>query len=117
MGCSKADLGIARRYVAMWDNSAIRDRIWSQLEAEYELTCVELIAIRGGERLLDSEPVLQGSIDRRNPYVDPLSFIQIELIKRRKLASADQGPEADEELSRLNLLAVNGIASGLRNTG
>jgi phosphoenolpyruvate carboxylase len=117
MGCSKADLGIARRYVAMWDNSEIRDRIWARLEAEYELTVAELIAIRGGERLLDSEPVLQGSIDRRNPYVDPLSFIQIELIKRRRIAGSDPGQEADEELSRLNLLAVNGIASGLRNTG
>jgi len=117
MGCSKADLGIARRYVAMWDNSEIRDRIWARLEAEYELTVAELIAIRGGERLLDSEPVLQGSIDRRNPYVDPLSFIQIELIKRRRLAGTYQGQEADEEISRLNLLAVNGIASGLRNTG
>ena len=38
--------------------------------------------IRGGERLLDSEPVLQASIDRRNPFVDPLSFVQIELLRR-----------------------------------
>ena len=54
------------------------------LDAELELTRAELIAIRGGTRLLDSEPVLQASIDRRNPYVDPLSFIQIELLKRRR---------------------------------
>jgi phosphoenolpyruvate carboxylase len=113
MGCSKADPGIARRYVALWDDVAARDRIWGLLDAELELTRAELVAIRGGGRLLDSEPVLQASIDRRNPYVDPLSFVQIELLKRRRRGEA----ESDEELGRLSLLAINGIASGLRNTG
>ena len=75
------------------------------------LVPAELVAIRGGSRLLDSEPVLQASIDRRNPYVDPLSFVQIELLKRRRRGSDS------EELARLSLLAINGIASGLRNTG
>jgi phosphoenolpyruvate carboxylase len=111
MGCSKADPGIARRYVALWDNVGARDRIWGVLDAELELTRAELVAIRGGSRLLDSEPVLQASIDRRNPYVDPLSFVQIELLKRRRRGSDS------EELARLSLLAINGIASGLRNTG
>jgi phosphoenolpyruvate carboxylase len=111
MGCSKADPGIARRYVALWDNVVARDRIWGVLDAELELTRAELVAIRGGSRLLDSEPVLQASIDRRNPYVDPLSFVQIELLKRRRRGSDS------EELARLSLLAINGIASGLRNTG
>jgi phosphoenolpyruvate carboxylase len=111
MGCSKADLGIARRYVSMWDRADVRDRIWGLLEAEYELTVSELIAVRGGQRLLDSEPVLQASIDRRNPYVDPLSYIQIELLSRRRRG------DDDDRLGRLSLLAINGIASGLRNTG
>jgi phosphoenolpyruvate carboxylase len=113
MGCSKADPGIARRYVALWDDVGARDRIWGLLDAELELTRAELIAIRGGTRLLDSEPVLQASIDRRNPYVDPLSFVQIELLKRRRRGESD----SEEELARLSLLAINGIASGLRNTG
>jgi len=115
MGCSKADPGIARRYVALWDDVGARERIWGVLDAELELTRAELIAIRGGTRLLDSEPVLQASIDRRNPYVDPLSFIQIELLRRRRRGGSDSA--ADEELARLSLLAINGIASGLRNTG
>ena len=92
MGCSKADPGIAQRYVALWDNVAARERIWGVLEAELELTRAELIAIRGGTRLLDSEPVLQASIDRRNPYVDPLSFIQIELLKRRRRGARIPSP-------------------------
>jgi phosphoenolpyruvate carboxylase len=111
MGCSKADPGIARRYVARWDEVPARDRIWGLLDAELELSRAELVQVRGGERLLDSEPVLQASIDRRNPYVDPLSFVQIELLKRRH-RDGDS-----EELARLSLLAINGIASGLRNTG
>jgi phosphoenolpyruvate carboxylase len=113
MGCSKADPEIARRYVALWDDVDARERVWGVLDAEFELTRAELIAIRGGTRLLDSEPVLQASIDRRNPYVDPLSFIQMELLKRRRRGDSD----SDEELARLSLLAINGIASGLRNTG
>jgi phosphoenolpyruvate carboxylase len=113
MGCAKADLGIARRYVARWEDTVARDRIWGALEAELELTIAELVAIGGGTRLLDSEPVLQASIARRNPAVDPLSFIQVELLRR--IAAA--GDAASEELHRVSQLTINGIASGLRNTG
>ena len=67
----------------------------------------------GEERLLDREPVLQASIDRRNPYVDPLSYVQVELLRRLRAGDAD----ADGALGRLSLLTVNGIAGGLRNTG
>jgi phosphoenolpyruvate carboxylase len=113
MGCAKADLGIARRYVALWDDDEARERIWGPLEAELELTIAELVQIGGGERLLDGEPVLQASIDRRNPFVDPLSFIQVELLRRLR-----ENPDgASEQLGRVSLLTINGIASGLRNTG
>jgi phosphoenolpyruvate carboxylase len=112
MGCGKADLGIARRYVQLWDNEPARERIWGVLREEFELTCEELVAIAGASRLLDSQPMLQASIDRRNPYVDPLSFVQIELLKRRR-----RDGDSDGESARLSLLAINGIASGLRNTG
>ena len=57
--------------------------------------------------------MLQASIDRRNPFVDPLSFVQIELLRRLR----EQPEELPEGLGRLSLLTVNGIASGLRNTG
>ena len=115
MGCAKADLGIARRYVAQWEDPA-RDRIWPVLEGEFQRTVAELIAIGGGQRLLDSEPVLQASIDRRNPAVDPLSFVQVEVLSRIRRAEA-AGAEPDEALRRLSQLTINGIASGLRNTG
>jgi phosphoenolpyruvate carboxylase len=83
------------------------------LVVEFELTCGEIAQIRGSERLLDSEPLLQASIDRRNPYVDPLSFVQIELLRRQRAATH----AADPRLGRVSLLTINGIASGLRNTG
>jgi phosphoenolpyruvate carboxylase len=69
--------------------------------------------IRGSDVLLEGDPILQASIDRRNPYVDPLSFVQIELLRRR----AALGDETDPELERVGLLTINGIASGLRSTG
>jgi phosphoenolpyruvate carboxylase len=116
MGCAKADLGIARRYVELWDDTAARERIWVPLEAELERTIEELVLIGGGERLLDAEPVLQASIDRRNPFVDPLSFIQVELMRRLRAGWEGSGT-ASEQLGRVSLLTINGIASGLRNTG
>jgi phosphoenolpyruvate carboxylase len=70
-----------------------------------------VLAVTGQRRLLDRTPVLQRSIDRRNPYVDPLSFIQVELLRRLRR----DGPS--EALARATLLTINGIAGGLRNTG
>ncbi|MGA2012140.1 MAG: phosphoenolpyruvate carboxylase [Solirubrobacteraceae bacterium] len=113
MGCAKADLGIARRYVSLWSDAPARERIWSALEAELERTIEELVLVGGGRRLLERDPVLQSSIDRRNPLVDPLSFIQVELLRRLR----EHPDGAPEELGRVSLLTVNGIASGLRNTG
>ena len=69
--------------------------------------------MRDQERLLDHEPALQASIARRNPYVDPLSFVQVDLLRR--LRSAASPPP--EPLRRVSLLTINGIAGGLRNTG
>ena len=113
MACAKADAGIARRYVDLWEADEPRERIWATLGAELERTRAELLLVHDGERLLDREPVLQASIDRRNPYVDPLSYVQVELLRR--LRAGD--PEDVDALGRLSLLTVNGIASGLRNTG
>jgi phosphoenolpyruvate carboxylase len=116
MACAKADIGIARRYLELWDDAEPRDRIWTALTDEFERSVQELLRIRGSDRLLDSEPVLQASIDRRNPFVDPLSFVQTELLRSLRARSE---PDTDElgELGRVSLLTINGIASGLRNTG
>jgi phosphoenolpyruvate carboxylase len=80
---------------------------------EFARTRDELLRIVGSDRLLDRTPVLQASIDRRNPYVDPLSFVQVELLRRIRTVEG----EPDPELGRVSLLTINGIAGGLRNTG
>ncbi len=111
MALAKADLAIAERYVALVEPADLRDRIWSAISAEYDRTRDALLAVTGQDRLLDREPVLQNSIDRRNPYVDPLSFVQIELLSRLR-----RYPDSDS-IVRSILLTINGIAGGLKNTG
>ncbi len=110
---AKADTGIAYRYTQLWDDAEPRERIWGVLADELERSRSELMLVRGSDRLLDSEPALQASIDRRNPFVDPLSFVQIELLSRLRREHAHD----HDELGRVSLLTINGIASGLRNTG
>jgi phosphoenolpyruvate carboxylase len=111
MACAKTDLDIARRYALLWEEETARERIWGLIEAEFELTRAELLLVTDGSRLLAREPHLQASIDRRKPYVDSLSFIQVELLRRARAG------ERGEALVRTSFLAINGIAGGLRNTG
>jgi phosphoenolpyruvate carboxylase len=111
MGLAKADLTIGERYAGLVEDETLRDAIWGRIRAEYERTREVVLAITGQEQLLDRTPVLQRSIERRNPYVDPLSFVQVELLRRLRRDGAG------EELVRPMLLTINGIAGGLRNTG
>lgn len=111
MAIAKADMSIAERYVQLVDDDEIRGRIWKQIRNEYDLTVKMILAITGEERLHDRDPRLQRTFERRNPYVDPLSLIQVELLRRWR--ANGESPELIETLH----LAVNGIAGGLRNTG
>lgn len=111
LALAKADMRIAERYMQLVEDTALRERIWRQIREEYDRACAMLLAVTGQDYLLEREPVLRRSIDRRNPYVDPLSFIQVELLHRLRHAGK---PEA---LLRPVLLTINGIAGGLKNTG
>jgi phosphoenolpyruvate carboxylase len=114
MACAKADLDIARRYAELYDDVEARERIWNAISDELERTVRELQHVRGEEHPLDREPVLQRTIARRNPFIDPLSFVQLELLRRLR---APGGDPDDPDLVRASLLTINGIAGGLRNTG
>lgn len=114
MACAKADLDIARRYAELYDDETARERIWAAISSELQRTVGELRQVRDEERPLDREPVLQRTIARRNPFIDPLSFIQLELLRRLR---APGGDPDDPDLVRASLLTINGIAGGLRNTG
>ena len=114
MACMKADIEIARRYAELCADDEMRERIWRRIAEEFERTVRELGAVREERELLDREPILQRAIARRNPFVDPMSFVQLELLRRLR---APGGDPDDPELVRASLLAINGIAGGLRNTG
>ncbi|HUC92782.1 MAG TPA: phosphoenolpyruvate carboxylase [Paenibacillus sp.] len=115
MALAKADLHIAKEYAGMIKDAAIRDRIFTMIEREYELTSAMILQITGQSEILDNVPVIQESIRLRNPYVDPLSYMQVQLLNELRALRAAEGD--DSELLREVLLTINGIAAGLRNTG
>jgi phosphoenolpyruvate carboxylase len=115
MALAKADLLIAKEYADMIKDKTIRDRIFEQIEQEYKLTSELILSITGQAEILDNVPVIQESIRLRNPYVDPLSYMQVQLLT--ELRALRDNDEDDPELLREVLLTINGIAAGLRNTG
>jgi phosphoenolpyruvate carboxylase len=116
MALAKADFSIARLYADLVDDKALRDRVFSTLHAEFELTQRMILAVTGQSALLETNTVLEHSIRLRNPYVDPMSLIQVELLRRKRALTA-QGQQASPELDRAITATINGIAAGLRNTG
>ena len=115
MVCAKADFDIARHYAETLGDDHNDLRTFSMIEDEFERTVRMLNRLTGQSRLLETSPVLRRSIDLRNPYVDALSFLQVELLGRlRTMSETDPAhPQAQEAILR----SVNGIAAGLRNTG
>ncbi len=109
MTLAKSSLEIARGYLTLVPADAARDRIWSAIAAEHERTVAAVLAIVGAESLLERQPVLRRSIRLRNPYVDPMSAIQVELLAAHRAGDADA--------TRPLLRSIAGIAAALRNTG
>ena len=112
---AKADFGIAEQYAALVEPPALGKEIFSLLKKHFEQTQSALLTISKQKNILDNNTTLQRSIQLRNPYVDPMSFIQIELLKR--LRKQNITSDARKELEDVMFLCINGIAAGLRNTG
>jgi phosphoenolpyruvate carboxylase len=111
---AKADRRVARTYAAL-ATLPEGPRLWQRIDEEFERSQRLLLRVVGRERLLDGLPVLQRSIELRNPYVDSLSELQVRLLARlRRLP--DDDPQRPV-LLRLVQLAVNGVAAGVQNTG
>jgi phosphoenolpyruvate carboxylase len=115
MALAKADFVIAREYDSLVQDREVAGQIFGKLEEEYHLSREMVLAITGQQEVLDHVPVIQESIRLRNPYVDPLSFIQVGLLRqlRYHCHSKEEWKETLEQV----LLTINGIAAGLRNTG
>lgn len=111
----KADMTIARLYAGLVDDSRIRQKILTVLEKEFERTEEAILAVTGEKQLLANEPVLLQSVQLRNPYIDPLNYIQVEMLRR--LRSGQLSKEEEEATRGVIELTINGISSGLKNTG
>jgi phosphoenolpyruvate carboxylase len=112
---AKADMGIAELYAALVTDAQVRDTIFNQMRAEHERTCKMIAQILEQPEILDNMPVIGRSIERRNPYVDPLNFIQVELLRELRQLEPDT-PEYEAVLNAV-LATVNGVAAGLKVTG
>ncbi len=110
MVLAKADMGIAARYAELAGNGG--KTLWNRIHDEFKRTRDQVCRIRECDELLDREPVLQRTIRVRNPYVDPMSFLQIELLQRWR-----KGGRKDPALEEALFTTVRGIARGLQNTG
>src|SRR6185436_6135927 len=116
MTLAKADFQIARQYAARTPDRSLGRRIFKLLEDEYQRACHVVLQITGEKHLLDNSPVLQRSIAVRNPYVDPMSYLQVELLARKRTQGKSKAKEQEKLLYAI-LLTINGIAAGMRNTG
>jgi phosphoenolpyruvate carboxylase len=112
MVCAKTDVEIAQTYVRHLGGDV---DLFDSLVGEYHRAVEALLLIRGHRRLLDDSPVLQSAIDLRNPYVDPLSLLQISLLRRKRQAT--EGEKRKEQIDDALATTLSGIAQALRNTG
>ena len=110
MVLAKADLGIARLYSELAGD--LHDKFFPIIEQEYNLTMDLILEYSEHEALLDGDITLQRAIMLRNPYVDPMSLMQIDLLARWRDSDYE-----DTEIMDALLASVNGIAQGLQNTG
>jgi phosphoenolpyruvate carboxylase len=116
MALGKADMGIAGLYASLVEDVEVRERVFGQILTAYERTCRWVLEVTGQLQILDNALTLKRSVERRNPYVDPLNFIQVDLLRRIRAMPDSEGQEADELLEVI-FLTINGIAAGLKNTG
>jgi phosphoenolpyruvate carboxylase len=112
LAMAKADFSIARLYAtALVPDAGMRERVFTVLEEEFKRTRKMILTITGQSELLENNPVLSRSIRLRNPYVDPMSLIQVDLLQRKR--SGERTDALDYALGA----TINGIAAGLHNTG
>jgi len=111
LGMAKADIEIARLYSKLVSDEALRARVFALLEEEFIRSRRMILSVTGQRDLLERNRVLSRSIRLRNPYVDPMSLIQVELLRRKQAGKSS--PDLEYTLGA----TINGIAAGLHNTG
>jgi phosphoenolpyruvate carboxylase len=116
MSLLQANLDIAALYTELVPDRALGERLMATIRSEYQRTRSAVLSVTGHEDLLDCDPVIQRSVSLRNPYIDPLNYIQVETLRRLRSLPDPDSPEA-EDLRQVMVVTINGIAAELRNTG
>jgi phosphoenolpyruvate carboxylase len=111
MVLSKTDMGIASSYAELVDDVELRDRIFGDIEREWDDTVKMLFKVTGNTTLLQDNPAFARSLQTRMPYIDPLNHLQVALLQRHRAG------DNDILVKRAIHLTINGIATGLRNSG
>ncbi|MGO9490818.1 MAG: phosphoenolpyruvate carboxylase [Terracidiphilus sp.] len=111
MALGKADIATARQYSSLVQDAELRDRVFDMIEAELHRSVYAVLAITQQKDLLEKNQVLARSIRLRNPYVDPMHLIQIDMLQRKRAG------EDTPEVNRAIAATISGISAGLRNTG
>jgi phosphoenolpyruvate carboxylase len=112
----KADMDIAAMYVDLVTDRELAREIFQTIKDEYDRTRQAILSISGHQALMELEPITQNAVQLRNPYIDPLNYVQIEMLKRLRGLPDPDGPES-QSLREIIILTINGIAAGLKNTG
>ena len=116
MALYKAEMEIAKEYAKQSPNKEQALSIFNKIREEYELTVKSVLKVTDLSALMEDTPFLRYSLERRNPYLDPLNHIQIKLLGRHRAAIAGTDNVESEHLEGL-LRTINAIAAGMRNTG
>jgi phosphoenolpyruvate carboxylase len=111
----KADMGIATLYASLVNDVKVRRRVFGLLQKEFARTEAAILVVTRQKQLLAQEPVLLRSVQLRNPYIDPLNYLQVEMIRR--LRGKKLSPKEAEATAAVVELTINGISGGLKNTG
>jgi len=111
MALGKVDLATARIYASLVEDRLLRERIYDMFETEFHRTVSAVLAVLCQTELLETNQVLAHSIKLRNPYVDPMHLIQVDMLRRKR------GGEDTLEVNRAIAATISGISAGLRNTG
>jgi len=112
---AKADMGIAELYASLVESDELRAEFLSRIKSEHTLSSEMIKSVTQQTELLERMGAIKTSIERRNPYVDPLNFMQVALL--REFRKMDESDENYKAVRNATLATINGIAAGMKTTG
>jgi phosphoenolpyruvate carboxylase len=112
----KTDIMISELYSKLEENPSIRESIFGEIRSQYELAMTKILGVTGQRHILEKNLLLRHSIEVRNPYIDPMNYIQVRLLKEKR-SGTSRSKETEDAILLGVKLSIVGIASGMKNTG